>query len=93
MGLLSTKNFNEKFGFALISFKHGSAYVSEDFKKTEKKFPKKCRENFIDFFLEVIFLESAETHFGQSRAKSKNEMLIEIFALESPPPGFWIESS
>ena len=46
----------EIFGFAPISFKLGSASVSEDSKKTLKNSLKKCRKKVSDHFFSIFFL-------------------------------------
>jgi len=55
LSFILTKSFDEKFIFALISFKLGSVYITEDSKRTKK--------NSLHFFLSRIFfaLECAET--------------------------------
>ena len=51
MIFLYCQKFDEKFSFIPISFKLGSAYLSENSKKTKKKIAKKiCQQNLFDFF-------------------------------------------
>ena len=78
------KKFDEKFSFALISFKHGSAYVSEDSKKLEKNCLKK--KKFNEKYLKKKILESSETHFDRHKKNQSKFVFKKVLLRRLRPP-------